>query len=87
MTGSSVIVWGVSRILEAEAVEMTKERVPVPESEVRDHASFANISLSCAGHRAAHRPSSYRISNLSCPCCSRVECWRAGDAFRDLALP
>ena len=29
MTGSSVIIWGVRRILEAEAVEMSKERVPV----------------------------------------------------------
>jgi len=50
MTRSSVIEWNVSRILEGEGVEMPKERVPVQESEVRDRASLANISLSCAGH-------------------------------------
>jgi hypothetical protein len=35
----------VSHILEREEAEMPKEIVYVQESEVRDHASIANISL------------------------------------------
>ena len=41
---------GVSHLSEGEKVEMPKEIVHVQESEVRDHASIANISLSDAQH-------------------------------------